>query len=222
MLLWGDQMKSILVIGLGRFGRHTLKKLDELGHQTLAVDKDPERVQSVLQYTNNAQIGDSTREKFLKTLGVRNFDVCFVCIGGDFQSSLETTSLLKELGAQHVVARAERDVHARFLLKNGADDIVYPERQLAAWAAIRYSADHILDYVEVDEEYGMFEVDVPSDWLGKTISELNIRKKYKLNILGIKHNGGLDMDISGETILHKGESVLVLGRKKDAYRFFRV
>lgn len=138
-------MKTVLLIGLGRFGRHIALKLNELNHQVLAVDKREERVNAVLPYVTGAQIGDSTDEEFLRSLGVRDFDVCIVAIGDDFQSSLETASLLKELGAQKVVARAARDVQAKFLLRNGADEVVYPEKQLANWTAIRYSADHIFE-----------------------------------------------------------------------------
>ena len=110
-------MKSVLLIGLGRFGRHVAEKLDELHHQVMAVDMDEKRVEKILPYVTNAQIGDSTDEEFMESLGIRNFDVCIVAIGENFQSSLETTSLLKELGAKLVVARAGRDVHAKFLLK---------------------------------------------------------------------------------------------------------
>ena len=131
-------MKSVLLVGLGRFGRHVAMKLDELHHQVMVVDKEESRVNAVLPYVTNAQIGDSTDEDFMASLGVRNFDVCIVAIGDNFQSSLETTSLLKELGAKKVISRAARDVHAKFLLKNGADEVVYPEKQLAAWTAIRY------------------------------------------------------------------------------------
>ena len=134
--------ESILLIGLGRFGRHIAIKLDELHHQVMAVDKEDTRVDAVLPFVTNAQIGDATNEDFLSSLGVGNFDVCIVAIGDNFQNSLEVTSLLKELGARMVVSRAARDVHAKFLLRNGADEIVYPERQLADWVAIRYSADH--------------------------------------------------------------------------------
>ena len=149
-------MKSILLIGLGRFGRHIAMHLNELGHQVMAVDKVEERVDAVLPYVTNAQIGDSTNGEFLESLGIRNFDVCIVAIGNDFQSSLETTSLLKELGGKLVVSRAARDVQAKFLLRNGADEVVYPEKQLAKWTAIRYSADHILDYIELDGDHAMF------------------------------------------------------------------
>ena len=136
-------MKNILLIGLGRFGRHVAIQLNNLGHEVMAVDNNEERVNEVLPFVTNAQIGDSTNADFLKSLGIGNFDVCMVTIGGNFQNSLETTSLLKELGAKTVVSRAERDVQKKFLLRNGADEVVYPEKQIAEWAAIRYTADHI-------------------------------------------------------------------------------
>ena len=136
-------MKSVLLIGLGRFGRHMAAKLQELHHEVLAVDNNEERVNEALDLVTHAQIGDSTSEAFIASLGVRNFDLCVVAIGDDFQSSLETTALLKEQGARFVLSRAARDVHAKFLLRNGADDVVYPERETASWAAVRYSSDHI-------------------------------------------------------------------------------
>ena len=203
-------MKSILLIGLGRFGRHIAIKLDELNHQVMAVDNNESRVEAVLPYVRNAQIGDATNEDFIRSLGVRNFDVCIVAIGDNFQSSLETTSLLKELGAKMVVSRAARDVHAKFLLRNGADEVVYPEKQLASWTAIRYSADHIFDYVELDEEHGIFEISIPDAWIGKTVGELDIRKKYNVNIMALRCNGVLDMNIASETLLGDDQTMLVL------------
>ena len=171
-------MKNILLIGTGRFGRHIAVQLSQLGHQVMAVDTNEERISDVLPYVTNAQIGDSTNAEFLRSLGIGNFDVCIVTISGNFQNSLETTSLLKELGAKCVVSRAERDVQAKFLLRNGADQVVYPEKQLAKWTAIRYSADHILDYIELDENHAMFEIPIPKDWADHSIGELDIRKKF--------------------------------------------
>ena len=169
-------MKTILLIGLGRFGRHIAQKLNELDHQVMAIDKNENRVEAALPYVTSAQIGDATKKDFLSTVGVGNFDVCIVAIGDNFQSSLETTLLLKELGAQKVVSRAARDVHAKFLLRNGADEIVYPEKQLASWTAIRYSSDHVFDYVEIDGDYAIFEVSVPKSWIGKTVGQIDIRR----------------------------------------------
>lgn len=211
-------MKSILLIGLGRFGKHVAQKLDEQGHQVMAVDKEEKRVNMVLPYVTNAQIGDSTDEDFLRSLGIPDFDVCIVAIGDDFQSSLETTSLLKELGGQVVVARAARDVHEKFLLRNGADHVVYPEKLLANWTAIRYGSDYIFDYISLDEEYAIYEVAIPEKWVGKTIGQLDIRKKYKINILAIKNGAVMDPVISPNKTLSSEERLLVLGKQKDVQK----
>lgn len=215
-------MKSILLIGLGRFGKNIAIHLNKLGHQVMAVDDEEERVENVLPYVTNAQIGDSTNKDFLESLGIRNFDVCIVAIGNDFQSSLETTSLLKELGARLVVSRASTDVHEKFLLRNGADDVVYPEKQIARWTAIRYSADHILDYIELDEGHAMFEIPVPKDWAGRTIGNIDIRKKYNINIMGIKKNGKLMLALSPDTALESDQTMLVLGTTKDLQKCFHI
>lgn len=215
-------MKSILLVGLGRFGRHIAIKLHELGHQVMAIDKQEQRVDAVLPYVTNAQIGDSMDEDFLRSLGVRNFDVCIVTIGDDFQSSLETTSLLKELGAKMVVSRAARDVHAKFLLRNGADEIVYPEKQLATWTAIRYSADHIFDYIELGGDFAIFEIEVPRSWQGKTIGQLDIRKKHNINIMATRSNGKLNMNVTPETVLVGEDTMLVLGKSHDIHKCFHI
>lgn len=215
-------MKSVLLIGLGRFGQHVAAKLNELNHQVMAIDKDEARINAVLPFVTNAQIGDSTNESFLRDLGVRNYDVCVVAIGDSFLNSLETTSLLKELGAKFVVARATRDVHAKFLLRNGADEIVYPERQMAHWLAVRYTADHISDYVELDEDHAIFEVEVPKNWIGKTVGELDIRKKYNMNILGTKKNEKMDLAVSPATVLTSDIKLMVLGDFKDLQKCFKI
>ena len=215
-------MKSILLIGLGRFGKHIAMNLSQLGCQVLAVDHVEERVNEVLPYVTSAQIGDSTKEEFLRSLGVENFDACIVAVGNDFQSSLETASLLKELGAKLVVARAARDVQEKFLLRNGADEVVYPEKQLAKWTAIRCSADHILDYMELDEEHAMFEVTVPEEWAGRTIGQIDIRRRFHINIMGVKKGGRLELTLSPDTLLGAGETMLVLGKNKDLQKCFKL
>ena len=215
-------MKSVLLIGLGRFGKHIAMKLSELNHQIMAVDQDESLVQDVLPYCTNAQIGDSTNPTFLRSLGVDNYDVCIVAIGNNFQSSLETTSLLKELGAKVVVSRASTDVQEKFLLRNGADEVVYPEKQLANWTAIRYSADHLLDYIELDGEHGVFEVMVPHAWLGKTVGQLDIRKKFNVNIMGLRSGRKLELSVTPDTLLTEDKTLMVLGRYKDIQKCFRI
>lgn len=215
-------MKSVLLIGLGRFGRHIAMKLYDLGHQVMAVDSNEERINAVLPFVTNAQIGDSTNEEFLSSLGIRNFDACIVAIGDDFQSSLETASLLKEMGAKHVVARASRGVQEKFLLRNGADEVVYPEKQLAAWTAIRCTSEHILDYMQLDDDYSIFELEIPADWNGKTILQLDVRRKHGINVLGIRENGKLNMNITPDTVLSNGKSILILGQQKAVQKCFRI
>lgn len=215
-------MKNILLIGVGRFGRHIAMQLSQLGHQVMAVDINEERINDVLPFVTNAQIGDSTNEEFLRTLGIGNFDVCFVTISSNFQNSLETTSLLKELGAKSVVSRAERDVQAKFLLRNGANNVVYPEKQMAKWAAIRYSADHIFDYIEIDEQHAIFEVQVPKGWIGKSVGELDVRRRFGINILGIKRAGKTDVSVMSNTILSDDITVLALGEYKALQKCFRI
>ncbi len=214
--------KSVLLIGLGRFGKYIAMKLRELGHEVMGVDENEERVDDAMPYVTNGQIGDSTNEALLKSLGVKNYDVCIVTIGGNFQSSLETTCLLKELGAQKVVSRAEQDVQAKFLLRNGADEIIYPEKQLATWAAIRYSSDHILDYIELGDSCSIFEVSVPSAWVGKSVVEIDIRRKYNVNIIATKKNGKINAVVTADTVLSGDETLLVLGEYKAMRKCFDI
>ena len=212
-------MKSVLLIGLGRFGRHMAQKLRDLHHEVLAVDRDERRINDALPYVTNAQIGDSTNEQFIASLGVRNFDMCVVAIGDDFQSSLETTALLKEQGARYVLSRAARDVHAKFLLRNGADDVVYPERESASWAAVRYSSDHIFDYVQLTPDHSIYETAVPPAWIGKTIGQLGVRQRHNINILATKQGEELTPIPGGEYCFRGDETILILGDNRDVQKF---
>ena len=215
-------MKNILLIGLGRFGKHIAMQLNEMGHEIMAVDINEERVNRILPFVTNAQIGDSTDASFLESLGIGNFDICFVTIGGSFQNSLETTSLLKELGANLVISRAERDVQEKFLLRNGADRVVYPEKQVAKWASIRYADDHILDYMEVDASHAIFEVAIPDEWIGRSVGELDIRRRYNINILAVKKEREVSVTISVDTVHEADSTLLVLGDYKAIQKFFHI
>ena len=214
--------KTVLLIGLGRFGRLVAEKLNELGHEIMAVDTDEQRVKDIMPFVTDGQIGDSTKADFLRGLDVPSYDVCIVTIGSDFQSSLETTYLLKELGAKKVVSRAEKDGQAKFLLRNGADEIVYPERQLASWMAIKYSADNILDYIEIDSSHAIFEVSVPKAWEGKSVGMLDIRKKYNVNILAVKKDGFFEAQITPATVLTSDMTLFVLGEYKKLQKLFNI
>ena len=214
--------KQILLIGLGRFGKHIAKELYALDHQVLAIDENEDRMNEALPYITNGQIGDCTNEEFLSSLGIKNFDVCIVTISNDFQASLECTYLLRELGAKFIVSRAERDGQAKFLLRNGADEVVYPEKQLAKWVAIRFSSDHILDYIQLDDEHAIFEVDLPESWIGKTVVQVDVRRKYGINIMGIKDSGKLNLTITPDTRFESTNTILVLGKYKDLQKCFHI
>ena len=208
-------MKNILIIGLGRFGKHIAIQLNSLGHEIMAVDINEERVNKVLPFVTNAQIGDSTDAQFLESLGIGNFDICFVCIGTNFQSSLEITSLLKELGAKYVISQATRDIHAKFLLKNGADEVIYPNRDSAEKLAVRVSNDNLYDYVELDNEYSIYEIPALRQWLGKTIKQINIRAAFHIYIIGIKKDNKTDFLPSVDYVFNIEDHLLVIGKKKD-------
>ncbi len=215
-------MKSVLLIGLGRFGKNLAIQLNELGHDVMGIDHNEERVNEAIDIVTDAQIGDSTNEDFLRSLGVRSFDICYVTISNDFQSSLETTCLLKEMGAKFIVSRAERDGQEKFLLRNGADRVVYPEKQVARWAAIRYSSLQILDYIELDEKHSLYEVSVPESWVGKSVIQLDVRRKYDLNIIAVKKDGDMNFVVTPDTTLTEGSSLLILGEYKSIQKCFKI
>ncbi|MBR3340286.1 MAG: TrkA family potassium uptake protein [Clostridiales bacterium] len=208
-------MKSILVIGLGRFGYHLIEQLNKAGDEILAVDSSEERIEPVLGMVTSSLIGDSTNESFIRSLGVENFNVCFVAIGDDFQASLETTSLLKECGARYVVARASRSVHEKFLLRNGADAVVFPEKQLAEWAAIRWCSGRVVDYLDYPGDYSIFEITVPKSWIGKTLVELGVRNKLHLNVLSIRRADKQILEFPADFVFEEGDTVTVFGADSD-------
>ncbi len=208
-------MKSILIIGMGRFGRHLCRNLADLGNQVMIVDEKEENLEELLPYVISAKIGDCTNEAVLKSLGIANFDICFICIGTNFQSSLEITSLVKELGGRCVVSKANRDIHAKFLLRNGADEVIYPDRDIAEKLAVRYSANHVFDYVELTEEYSIYEIPPLPSWVGKSIRELDIRNQYHISILGTKENGRAKLMPGAAYVIRDDEHLMVIGKKAD-------
>ena len=214
-------MKSILMIGMGRFGRYTAKKLNEFGHDVMAVDRKKKRINKIMDTAASVRIGNAANRDFLETLGVRDFDLCIVCIGDAFLESLEITSLLKELGAAKVIARANSSTQEKFLLRNGADAVVFPERELAKWTAIRYSSEHIENYIDVSDGYSIYEVKIPNDWDNKRIDEIDVRKRYGINILGIR-NGKMNMNPAHDTILRSQDTMLVLGKDDQLKKLFRL
>lgn len=216
-------MKNILVIGAGRFGTYLIQRFADQGDEILVIDNDEAKIDKVLDYVTSSLIGDSTDPDFMKTIGVNNFDICAVAIGDNFQNSLETTSLLKELGAKFVISRASRDVHEKFLLRNGADEVIYPEKKMAEWTAIRYSSTNVKDYIPVPGDYSIFEVEVPDSWVGKSIIDLKIRQSMHLNILAVK-NGSDDFNLEYDpsSPFKKGQTIVVIGSDNDLRKHLKL
>lgn len=213
-------MKNILVIGAGRFGTYLMQKLQAQGDEILCIDNQEERLQKVLPYVTSSLIGDATDPDFMKSVGVEAFDLCVVSIGDDFQSSLEATSLLKELGAKFVISRASRGVHEKFLLRNGADEVVYPEKFMAKWAAIRFSSSNVKDYIPVPGDYSIFEVEVPSSWVGKSMIDLKIRQNMRLNVLAVKNTkDDFNMDYDPSEPFKQGQTVVIIGSDADLRKY---
>ena len=212
-------MKSVLIIGLGKLGFHLSRKLNEINVEVMGVDTNESSVNRALPYLANAKIGNATDEYFLKSLGINNYDVCFVTIGDNFQDSLETTFTLKDLGAKKVISAASSDRHAKFLLRNGADKVIYPERHVAEWAAIRYGTNHVLDYFQLDQNNAFLEIEIPKKWLGKTVGDLNVRKNFDISIIAMKKDGVLSFNISSDTKLTPEYTILVLGEEKKLAKY---
>ncbi|MCI8864634.1 MAG: TrkA family potassium uptake protein [Lachnospiraceae bacterium] len=215
-------MKSILIIGMGKFGRHLCINLAQLGNQIMAVDEDEETLEDMMDYVVSAKIGDCTNETVLKSLGIRNFDICFVCIGTNFQSSLEITSMVKEMGGKYVVSKANRDIHAKFLLRNGADEVIYPDRDIAEKLAVRYSANHVFDYIELTEEFSIYEIPPLPEWVGKSILELSIRNKYHISILATKEGERAKLMPAADYVIREDEHLMVIGKKTDVDRLLKM
>lgn len=208
-------MKNVLIIGVGRLGYHIAKELNKFNAQILAIDTDESRLQKVDQYVSKTIIGDSSDLDFLRTIGINTFDECIVTISDSFQASIETVMNLKELGAKTITARASKESQNSLLTKIGADLVIYPERQLAKWTALHCGTDSVYDYMDLDNDYGIFEVNVPKDWDGKSLTELDLRKKYEINIIGIKDANGIRVVIGPKYVLKENEKVIILAKEEN-------
>lgn len=214
-------MKSVLIIGLGRFGRHLCRKLSDLGNEVMIVDRSDALVAELADTVTSAKICDCTDENALRALGVHHFDICFVCIGSDFASSLLITSMLKDLGAKRIIAKASADMHMRLLLRNGADEVVYPERDSAERMAVRMSASNVFDYIELTEDHAIYEIPPLDSWIGKTIAELDVRNRYHINILAVKQDEALRPLPGANYVFTGSEHILALAGVEDAKTLIR-
>lgn len=215
-------MKSILVIGIGRFGKYLSRKLISLGNEVMVVDKNEESMSDLLPFVTSAQVGDCTKEEVLRTLGIDNFDVCFVCVENDFQSSLEITNLLKEFGAKHVISKSGREIQSKFLLRNGADEVIDPEKDAAEKLAVRCSANNVFDYIELTDGVSIYEIPIAKSWIGKSIRELNFRVKYCVSILATKNGSEISPLPDADHVFQPKEHLLIMGHQHDVDKILRI
>lgn len=208
-------MKSVLIIGLGKFGMHMAEKFIEQGHEVMAIDCVEARADGAADFIQNIIIGDARDERFMKGIGVGDFDLAVIAIGDQFQTTLEITVVLKDLGCKYIIARASSDVHKKLLLRNGADYVSYAEREVAERLAIRYAADNVFDFIELTPEIGIYEIAIPRIWQGKSIIDLNIRNTYKVSILAIKANGKIYPLPDAHYVFRENDNIMVMGSLED-------
>lgn len=207
--------KQFVVIGCGRFGTSLALKLTELGAEVMVVDKSEETIQNIADSVTHAVQADATDENSIKALGISNFDVAIITIGSNIQSSILITLMVKELGVKNIIAKAQTDLHAKVLYRIGADRVVFPEREMGIRIAKNLVSANILDYIELAPDYSIVEVIAVDRWIGKTLMELNMRANYGINVMAIKHDGDIDIAVYADTIIKKGDVLVVIGHNDD-------
>ncbi len=212
-------MKSVLLIGMGKFGQTLGENLLRMGVEVMIVDKSEEKIEPLAGKYTDALIANCMNEDNLRSLDIPSFDACVVAIGDDFQSSLEITSLLKELGAKWVVSKATTEIQKKFLLRNGADEVVYPDKDIAEKLAVKLNSAKVFDYIELNTEYSIFEIAVPRKWTGKTVVDVNPRGKYGLNILAIKKDNVIVATVNASYIFEENDHMLVFGKTEQILAF---
>ena len=212
-------MKSVLLIGMGKFGQALGEKLLSIGDEVMIVDKDEDVINALAPRYTNALIANCMNADSLQAMDIPSFNVCVVAIGDDFQSSLEITSILKDLGAKYVVSRADTDIQRKFLFRVGADDVVYPNRDIAEKLAVRLNSGNVFDYIEVDKQYSIFEIKIPARWNGRTLVDANPRGKYGLNVLLIKKGKDIVPSPTADYVFESGDNILVFGETEKILAF---
>lgn len=207
--------KQYVVIGLGRFGKSVARTLYESGNDVLAIDKDGEAVQEIAESVTHSVVMDATDENALSNLGIRNFDVAIVAIGGNIQSSIMATLLIKEAGVKYIVAKGNNELHEKVLYKIGADKVILPEKDMGIRVAHNIVASNILDYIELASDYSIMEIETLKKWVGKTIKQLDIRKKYGINIIAIKNGDKINFSPAPDLEIGKNDILIAVGEDKN-------
>ena len=213
-------MKKILLIGMGKFGQILGQKLTDIGNQVMIVDKDEKKIEPFSKQYVDALITDCMNADNLRAMDIPSFDACVVAIGDDFQSSLEVTSLLKELGAKYVVSKATTEIQRKFLLRNGADEVIYPNYDMAVKLAMTLNSTKVFDYIQLNADNSIMEISVPSRWTGKKLSDLNPRKNHGLNLLTVrKQDNSVITELAPDYVFETGDHMLVFGNTKKILAF---
>ena len=210
--------KSVLIIGMGRLGSHLAEKMQDFGHDVMILDSKAERINLLAPHFADARIAEYTHEDVLSALDIPSFDLCFVTVGDNMEASMMTTILLKKLGAKYVAARARDDLQCELLKRVGADEIIYADGETADKLAIRHNGNNVFDYVALSDGYAIFEVPILKAWEGKTIIELDVRKKYKMNIIAIKRGETLDPAPVPDFKFAEGDHIFVIGKSRDVFK----
>lgn len=210
--------KSVLIIGMGRLGSHLAEKMQDLGHEVMVLDNKEERIARLASRFADARIAEYTHEDVLSALDIPSFDLCFVTVGDNLEASMLTTITLKKLGAKYVASRARDDVQCELLKKIGADEIIYADGETADKLAIRHNGNNIFDYVALSDGYAIFEVPISRTWEGKSILELDVRKKFKINIIAIKREEHIDASPMPDFVFQEGDHIFVIGKSRDVFK----
>ncbi len=207
--------KIFAVIGLGRFGSSVAISLYEMGYEVLAVDRDMAKVQEMKDSVTHAVQADGMDEDSLRELGIKNFDVVIVGITQEIQASILITLILKDLGVRHVVAKAQNALHGKVLYKIGADKVVFPERDMGNRVAHNLVSSNILDYIELSPDYSIIEVVATEKFIGKTLIQLDLRKRYGVNVVAIKRNRQIMVSPSAKDEILEGDVLVIIGSNDD-------
>lgn len=204
-------MKSFVVIGVGNFGRSVATTLYDLGHDVLVLDMNADIIQDISESVTHAVVGDATDENVLSSVGVSDFSVGIVAIGSNIQASVLVTLLLKELGVDFVVARADSNLHSKVLEKLGCDKVIFPEYDTGIRLANNLGLSNIVDYLELSSSCGIIEIPAPKSWQGDTLGKLNVRKKHGVNIVAIKSDDGVNVYPTAEDVVSSGDIIVMIG-----------
>ena len=206
--------KQYLIVGLGRFGSALATALSEQGMEVLAIDRDMEHVEDHRHVLTDVVQGDAMERAVLEQIGAANFDVAVVTMGDDIRSSGTITMHLKELGVKYVIAKAADDFHGRMLLKLGADKVVFPERDMGQRIAHNLVSEKILDFIELSPEYSLMEIRPQQEWLGRPLSELDLRTKNNMNVVAIRSGEKLAIP-RHDTCLNADDVMLVVAMTEE-------